>query len=224
MTGQDAVKIAEEFNNNIGLTGLILTKMDGDARGGAALSIRYMTGVPIRYIGTGEKMDALEIFYPDRIANRILGMGDMLSLIEKAEKTFDEQQVKKLEKKIRNDQFDLEDFMSQLKQVKKMGSISQLIQMIPGASKFAANASDQIDEKQLKRTEAIILSMTPHERQNPDIINGSRKKRIAHGSGTTVQEVNQLLNQFSMVKRMTKVAASGKLPKDIFSTMKRSGY
>ena len=220
MTGQDAVKIADEFNKALGLTGLILTKMDGDARGGAALSIRYVTGVPIKYIGIGEKIDALEIFYPDRIANRILGMGDMLTLIEKAQQNFDEQQAKKLEKKIRNDNFDLDDFLGQLKQLKKMGSLTQMIQMIPGLSKIASNNVDQIEERQLKRTEAIILSMTKLERQNPDIINGSRRKRIANGSGTTVNEVNQLLNQFRQIKKLAKAATIGKLPRNILAGLR----
>jgi signal recognition particle subunit SRP54 len=215
MTGQDAVKIAEEFNKNLGLSGLILTKMDGDARGGAALSIRYISGIPIKYIGTGERVDALEVFYPDRIANRILGMGDMLTLIEKAEKSYDQNQAKILEKKIRDDEFNLDDFLGQLKQLKKMGSLNQMIQMIPGLSKFGTKDIANVEEKQLKKTEAIILSMTPLERQNPEIINGSRRRRISQGSGTTINDVNMLLNQFRQVKKIAKAAASGKLPKNI---------
>ena len=212
MTGQDAVKIAEEFNTKVGLTGLILTKMDGDARGGAALSIRFVTGIPIKYLGTGEKASALEIFYPDRLASRILGMGDMLTLIERAEKTFDQERVKQLEKKIKKAELDLEDFLWQLNQIKKMGSLSQLIEMIPGFSKLPLNMLNGTEEKHLKRIEAIIQSMTPGERHNPNIINGSRRRRIAQGSGTTPRDVNQLLNQFSQLQKLTKTMSKGKLP------------
>jgi signal recognition particle subunit SRP54 len=212
MTGQDAVKIAEEFNIKVGLTGLILTKMDGDARGGAALSIRFVTGIPIKYLGTGEKASALEIFYPDRLASRILGMGDMLTLIERAEKTFDQERVKQLEKKIKKAELDLEDFLWQLNQIKKMGSLSQLIEMIPGFSKLPLNMLNGTEEKHLKRIEAIIQSMTPGEKHNPNIINGSRRRRIAQGSGTTPRDVNQLLNQFSQLQKLTKTMSKGKLP------------
>lgn len=212
MTGQDAVAVAEEFNNSIGLTGLILTKMDGDARGGAALSIRFVTGVPIKLIGTGEKTTALETFHPDRMASRILGMGDMLTLIEQAEKTFDQQRVHQLEKKFKKAEFDLDDFLWQLGQIKKMGSLSQLMEMIPGFSKLPASMLDGTEEKQIKKIEAIIQSMTPEERHSPNIINGSRRRRIAHGSGTAPRDVNQLLNQFYQLQKLTKTMSKGKLP------------
>jgi len=215
MIGQDAVRVAQEFHSRIGLTGLILTKMDGDARGGAALSIRFVTGVPIKYLGTGEKMDALEVFYPDRLASRILGMGDMLTLIERAEEAFDRQQVEKLEGKMRSGGFDLEDLLSQMRQLHKMGSLGRLVEMIPGASKFATRLSDDESEKQLKKTEAIILSMTYEERRNPAVIDGRRRSRIARGSGTTSKDVNQLLNQFRQVQKLTKSLTRGKLPKNM---------
>ncbi len=220
MTGQDAVKIAEEFSSGIGLTGLALTKMDGDARGGAALSIRFIAGVPIKFVGTGEKASALEAFYPDRLASRILGMGDMLTLIERAEKTFNEQQIEQLSKKIRTADFNLEDFLSQLSQIKKMGSVGQLLEMLPGFSKLSTQVFDGSEENQIKKTEAIILSMTPEERRNPAIINGSRRRRIAHGSGTTPRDVNQLLNQFYQMQKLTKAAAKGKLPKNLMAMFK----
>jgi signal recognition particle subunit SRP54 len=215
MTGQDAVKIAEEFHAALGLTGLILTKMDGDSRGGAALSIRFVTGVPIKFMGTGEKASAIEPFYPDRLASRILGMGDMLSLIEKAEQAFDEKQIKQMEKKLRSEGFTLDDFLQQLNQVKKMGPINQLLEMIPGVSKLPTHLLEKGGEDQLKRTEAIILSMTPEERRIPSIIDGSRRRRIARGSGTTPRDVNQLLNQFSQLQKLTKIAMKGRLPSDI---------
>jgi len=215
MTGQDAVRVAEEFNKHVNLTGLILTKMDGDARGGAALSIRFVTGVPIKFIGIGEKVDALEAFHPERLASRILGMGDMLTLIEKAEKAFDEQRVKELEGKIRAESFNLEDFLWQLRQIKKMGSISQLTEMLPSFSSFVPRNIGDDEEKQLKKIEAIILSMTPEERNNPRIISGSRRRRIAKGSGTTPQDVNQLLNRFQQVQKITKLVSKGKLPKNL---------
>lgn len=214
MTGQDAVKIAEEFNRNIDLTGLILTKMDGDARGGAALSIKFITGVPIKFIGTGEKASAFEPFHPDRLASRILGMGDMLTLIEKAERSFDKQHVKQFEKKIRNTSLDFEDLLWQLKEVKKMGTLTQLAEMLPGFSKLVPNIPDGLEEKQTGRMEAIILSMTPEERRNPSIINGSRRRRIAQGSGTTTRDINQLINQLYQIQKLTKAAAKGKLPKN----------
>ena len=210
MTGQDAVRAAEEFHARVGLTGLILTKMDGDARGGAALSIKAATGVPIKFIGIGEKADAFEIFHPDRLASRILGMGDMLTLIEKAEKTFDEEQTKKLEKKLRHGTFDLEDFLGQLEQMQKMGPLTQLMEMIPGLSSIARRLPTEVDDSKIKKIEAMILSMTPKERRNPDIIDGSRKRRIARGSGTTSQDVNQLLNQFRQTQKLVKQMASGR--------------
>ncbi|MFC1869971.1 signal recognition particle protein [Chloroflexota bacterium] len=215
MTGQDAVQVASEFHAKLSLTGLILTKMDGDARGGAALSIRWVTGVPIKFIGTGEKADAFEPFYPDRLASRILGMGDMLTFIEKAEKTFDGQQAKELEKKVRTASFGLDDFLSQLKEVKKMGSFAQLAEMIPGLSQAAGQLSDSGTEQQLKKIEAIILSMTPHERQNPAIIDGRRRRRIARGSGVTPQDINQLLNRFHQMQKLMKMGMRGKLPRNI---------
>ncbi len=213
MIGQDAVRVAQEFHSRIELTGLILTKMDGDARGGAALSIRFVTGVPIKYLGTGEKMDALEVFYPDRLASRILGMGDMLTFIERAETTLDQQQAKNLERKMRTGDFDLEDLLSQMRQIHRMGSLGRLAEMIPGFSKFAPYLPDVEGEKQLKKIEAIILSMTYEERHNPAIIDGRRRSRIARGSGTTPKDVNQLLNQFREIQKLTKSLTRGKLPK-----------
>jgi signal recognition particle subunit SRP54 len=213
MIGQDAVRVAQEFHSRIELTGLILTKMDGDARGGAALSIRFVTGVPIKYLGTGEKMDALEVFYPDRLASRILGMGDMLTLIEKAETAFDQQQAKNLERKMRTGDLDLEDLLSQMRQIHKMGSLGGLVEMIPGFSKFAPHLPDAEGEKQLKKVEAIIQSMTYEERRNPSIVDGRRRSRIAQGSGTTPKDVNQLLNQFREIRKLTKSLTRGKLPK-----------
>jgi signal recognition particle subunit SRP54 len=210
MTGQDAVRVAEEFNARVGLTGLILTKMDGDARGGAALSIKSVTGIPIKFIGIGEKVDALEPFHPDRIASRILGMGDMLTLIEKAEKVMDEKKAREMEKKLRTATFNLEDFLDQLQQIKKMGPMGQLIEMIPGLSSLARRLPEGVDEKQLKRVEAIIFSMTPEERQHPDRIDGSRRRRIARGSGTSPQDINQLLNQFRQAQKLMKQLDSGK--------------
>jgi signal recognition particle subunit SRP54 len=215
MTGQDAVNIAEEFNKNLGLTGLILTKMDGDARGGAALSIKFVTGVPIKFIGVGEKNNALEIFYPDRLASRILGMGDVLTLIEKAEVAFDKQKMQQLESKLRKSEFDLDDLLEQMRQIKKMGSITQLVEMIPGFSKISKGISDKESLDKTKKLEAIILSMTKEERRNPDIINGSRRRRIARGSGASSSDVNQLLNQFYNIQKMTKMMAKGKLPKNM---------
>ncbi len=217
MIGQDAVRVAQEFQDHIGLTGLILTKMDGDARGGAALSIRFVTGVPIKYLGTGEKMDALELFRPDRLASRILGMGDMLSLIERAETALDQQQVKNLEEKMRTGGFDLEDLLSQMRQIHKMGSLGRLVEMIPGFSRFASHLPDDEGDKQLKKVEAIILSMTYEERRNAAIIDGKRRSRIARGSGTTSKDVNQVLNQFREIQKLTKSLSRGKLPKNMGS-------
>ncbi len=213
MIGQDAVRVAQEFHSRIGLTGLILTKMDGDARGGAALSIRFVTGVPIKYMGTGEKMDALEVFHPDRLASRILGMGDMLTFIEQVETAFDQQQTKNLERKMRTGDFDLEDLLSQMRQIHKMGSLGKLVEMVPGFSKVASYLPDDESEKRLKKIEAMILSMTCEERCNPAIIDGRRRSRIARGSGTTSQDVNQLLNQFREMQKLTKSLTRGKLPK-----------
>jgi signal recognition particle subunit SRP54 len=205
MTGQDAVRVAEAFNQQVGITGVILTKMDGDARGGAALSLRSVTGVPIKYVGVGEKLDALEPFHPDRIASRILGMGDVLTLIERAQEAVDQEQARELEKKLRSAKFDLDDFLSQLNQVKKMGPLDQLLKLIPGVSSaMKGQQLPSFEDKQFRRIEAIILSMTPAERRNPEIIGGSRKKRIARGSGTNTSDVNQLLNQFRQMQKMLK--------------------
>ena len=212
MTGQDAVRAAGDFNQRVGLTGLILTKADGDARGGAAISIRSVTGVPIKFLGVGEKTDALEPFYPDRLASRILGMGDVLSLIEKAEATLDEEQALAVGRKLAKGEFDLEDFRQQLREVKKMGPLSQILDMIPGFSQVSQQVSPEITDQQMKRVEAIVNSMTLEERRSPKIINASRKRRIARGSGTTVQEINQLLGQFRQMQRMMKQMTSGRGP------------
>ncbi|MCI0841460.1 MAG: signal recognition particle protein [Chloroflexi bacterium] len=225
MTGQDAVQAAQEFHERIGLTGLILSKMDGDARGGAALSITSVTGVPIKFMGTGEGIDALEQFYPDRLASRILGMGDMLTFIEKAQTTFDETQAVELEKKIRQSTFDLEDFLGQLQQLKKMGPISQVLEMLPGFSAMKGKLpTDQLDDSHLQRTEAIIYSMTRDERRKPEMIGGSRRKRIARGSGTTPQDVNQLLNQFRQAQKMMRqLMGGGKSSKKMRRLMQQRG-
>lgn len=204
MTGQDAVNVAASFNEKLGVDGLILTKLDGDTRGGAALSVKAVTGKPIKFAGIGEKLSDLEPFYPDRMASRILGMGDVLSLIEKAQEAFDEKKALEMEKKLRTQQFTLEDFMEQMQQVKNMGPLNQVLGMLPGMNAKALK-NINIDEKKMARTEAIIKSMTPKERSEPSIINGSRRKRIAAGSGTTVQEVNSLLKQFEEVKKMMKM-------------------
>jgi signal recognition particle subunit SRP54 len=207
MTGQDAVRSADEFHKKLSLTGVVLTKMDGDARGGAALSIRQVTGAPIKFLGTGEKYDALEPFHPDRIVSRILGMGDILSLIERAEEKLDRKKAEEFTTKaLSGDGFSLEDFREQLRQVKKMGSLQSIIKMLPSIGPFASmqKAADHIDEKQLVRVEAIINSMTAQERQHHEIINGSRRKRIARGSGTSVQEVNQVLRQYAQMRKMFK--------------------
>ena len=207
MLGQDAVNVAKTFNDLLDITGVVLTKMDGDTRGGAALSVKYITGKPIKFVGTGEKLDALELFHPDRMASRILGMGDVLSLIEKAEEAYDKKNAEELERKMREQTFTLEDFLDQLHQLKKMGNLDQLIGMIPGAGSLK---DVQVDEKQMQRIEAIILSMTKKERTYPDIINGSRRKRIAKGSGTSVEDVNKLLKQFDQMKKMMKQLTGGK--------------
>ncbi len=203
MIGQDAVNVAETFNELLDITGVILTKLDGDTRGGAALSVKYVTGKPIKFIGTGEKLDMIEAFHPDRMASRILGMGDVLSLIEKAEQAFDEKKAQELEQKIRQSTFTLDDYLEQFQQVKNMGSLDQLAGMMPGM-KPGALKDAQIDEKAIARTEAIIKSMTKEERAKPDILGASRKKRIAAGSGTTVEEVNRLLKQFDQVTKLMK--------------------
>jgi signal recognition particle subunit SRP54 len=204
MTGQDAVNVAERFNDLLDIDGVILTKLDGDARGGAALSIRSVTGKPIKFVGVGEKVNALEPFHPDRMASRILGMGDILSLIEKAEAAIDEKKALELEEKLRKDAFTLEDFQDQLKQVRQMGSLQDLVAMIPGFNKIKKMPGVQPDEKELVRIEAIINSMTLKERRDHTILNGSRRKRIAKGSGTSVQDVNRLLKQYVQARQMMK--------------------
>jgi signal recognition particle subunit SRP54 len=210
MTGQDAVAVGQSFHDLLKLTGVILTKVEGDARGGAALSMREVVGQPIKFLGVGEKLDALEVFHPDRLASRILGMGDVLTLIEKAQETFDADQVKALEQKLRKEAFTLDDFREQLRQIKKMGSMEQLLGMIPGlGSKMKAMKDLKPDDGELKKVEAIISSMTPGERADHQIINGSRRRRIALGSGTSVQEVNRLLKNFAMTQKMIKQVAQG---------------
>jgi signal recognition particle subunit SRP54 len=217
MTGQDAVRSAEEFHQKLQLTGVVLTKMDGDARGGAALSIRQVTGQPIKFIGVGEKYDALEPFHPDRIVSRILGMGDILSLIERAEEKMDKKKAEQFAAKaLAGDGFSLEDFREQLRQVKKMGSLGNIVKMLPNIGPFQGMhaAADKIDDKELMRVEAIINSMTPYEREHHEAINGSRRKRIARGSGTSVQQVNQLLRQYAqMRKTFRSLSKSGFLQK-----------
>ncbi|MDP6101751.1 MAG: signal recognition particle protein [Dehalococcoidia bacterium] len=216
MTGQDAVNFAQSFHGRIGLTGLIMSKMDGDARGGAALSITQMTGLPVKFIGTGERTDALEPFHPDRLASRILGMGDILTLVERAQETMDQDRAREMERKIRRATFNLEDFLEQLNQVKRMGPISQVLEMIPGFSSLSKRMSlEELDGGHMKSLEAIVYSMTPEERRVPDILNGSRRRRIARGSGTTPQQVNQLLNQFRQMQKMMKQISSGKMPRGI---------
>ncbi len=215
MTGQDAVNAAASFNEQLDITGVILTKLDGDTRGGAALSVRQVTGKPIKFIGVGEKLDAIEPFYPDRMASRILGMGDVLSLIEKAEKAFDEKKAAELEKKFREQSFTLTDYLEQFSQIRNMGSIDQLVGMIPGVN-AAAMKDVKVDEKQLDRMEAIILSMTEEERNHPEVINASRKKRIAQGSGMNVEDVNKLLKQYETTNKMMKQLAGGGLGGKMF--------
>ena len=204
MTGQDAVNIAQKFDQDLEITGVVLTKLEGDARGGAALSIRAVTGRPIKFVGVGEKLDALEVFHPDRVANRILGMGDVLSLIEKAQDTIDQKKAQELQKKLKKNAFTLEDFRDQLRQLRKMGSLEQIISMIPGLNKMKQLKGMMPDEKELIQVEAIINSMTPQERTNYTIINGSRRRRIAKGSGTTVQDVNKLLKNYAQMHKMLK--------------------
>ncbi len=212
MTGQDAVNMAQHFNQLLDISGVILTKMEGDARGGAALSIKAVTGKPIKFIGVGEKLDAIEPFFPDRMASRILGMGDMLSLIEKAQEEFDQKEAAKLEKKLKKREFDLEDFQAQLKQMKKLGSLEQIIGMLPGMGQLKQLKKFKPDEKELVKIEAIINSMTKEERRNYKIINGSRRKRIARGSGTRIQDVNRLLKNFVQTKKMMESFASKGIP------------
>ncbi len=209
MTGQEAVNVADEFNKQVGLTGVIFTKIDGDARGGAAISIRQVTGVPIKFLGSGEKVGDLEPFYPDRLASRILGMGDMLTLIEKAQQELDQEQALETAQKMFEGTFNLQDFMNQLQQIKKLGPLGKLLEMIPGMSQYSDQISADVTDDQFKLIESIIQSMTPEERRRPKILNGSRKRRIAAGSGHTVQEVNQLIAQFRQMQRMMKQMTGG---------------
>ena len=216
MTGQVAVTTAQGFNEYVSITGLILTKMDGDARGGAALSISQVTGIPIKFMGTGERTDALEPFFPDRTASRILGMGDVLTLVERAQEAVNEKQAREMERKIRRATFDLEDFLEQLQGVKQMGSLSSIMEMIPGFSQLSKRLpSDGLDSSGLVKAEAIIRSMTPQERRDPSILNGSRRRRIARGSGTTPQDVNQILNQFRQAQKMMKQISQGRGPRNL---------
>jgi signal recognition particle subunit SRP54 len=213
MTGQDAVNTAKVFNDRLNFDGVVLTKLDGDSRGGAALSIRAVVDKPIKFISTGEKPEALDVFYPDRMAQRILGMGDVISLVERAQQAFDEEETKRINKKIRQNSFDFNDFISQLEQVKKMGSLKDLVGMIPGAAKAMKDV--ELDDNSFKPIESIIRSMTPEERSKPELINPSRRKRIASGSGTTLQQVNQLMKQFEQMRTMMRQMSSlqGKMPK-----------
>ena len=209
MTGQEAVNVAKGFHERVGLTGLILTKVDGDARGGAAISMREVTGVPIKYLGAGEKLDALEPFHPDRLATRILGMGDVLSLVERANETLDRGEAEKMGRKLVKGEFNLEDFLKQLQQIKKMGPLTQILEMIPGVGRLTQDLTPEVTDKQFGRVEAIINSMTRDERLEPRVLNGSRKRRVARGSGTTVEEVNDLLGQFRQMQRLMKQLGSG---------------
>ena len=220
MTGQDAVNTAKEFNDRLDFTGVILTKLDGDTRGGAALSIRTVVTKPIKFIGTGEKMEAIDQFHPNRMADRILGMGDVVSLVERAQEQFDEEEAKKLQRKLARNQFDFNDFLTQIEQIKKMGNIKDLMAMIPGVGKAVKDLD--IDDNAFKSVEAIIRSMTPKERANPDIINNSRKERIARGSGTTIQEVNRLMKQFEQIRKTMKNVAGGKMG-NLMNMMPRFG-
>ena len=216
MTGQDAVNVAESFNSNLGIDGVVLTKLDGDTRGGAALSVKKVTGKPIKFAATGEKLSDIEEFHPDRMASRILGMGDVLSIIEKAEETFDEEEALKMEKKLRKQKFDLEDYLAQLRQVKKMGSFSSILKMLPGMGNLK---NIQIDDKEFDKVEAMICSMTLEERRNPKILNGSRRLRIAKGSGTTVQDINKFIKSFEMTQQMMKKMKSEKGMKNMMKNM-----
>jgi signal recognition particle subunit SRP54 len=209
MTGQDAIKSAGEFNRRVGVTGVVLTKLDGDARGGAALSVVSVVGVPIAFVGSGERLEDLELFHPDRIVSRMLGMGDVLTLIEKAEQVVDQEEAEQLEEKLRKNEFTLDDFRSQLKTIKRMGPLESILGMIPGMGNLKQLAEHKPDEKQLGRVEAIISSMTPDERHNHAILNGSRRKRIAKGSGTSVEDVNRLLKQFNQMRKVLSMMSGG---------------
>ena len=217
MTGQDAVNAAAEFHQRVTLTGLVMTKMDGDARGGAALSVTRVTGVPIKFIGTGERSDALEQFHPDRMASRILAMGDIMTLIEKAQSTVDEGQAKEMERKFRQATFDLGDFLEQIQSVKKMGSLSQIMEMIPGMGQMSKKMPTDFDDNQVRKVEAIIRSMTPQERQHPEVLNGSRRRRIARGSGTSAQDINQLMNQFRQTQKLMRQLSRSRNPRSLMN-------
>jgi len=221
MTGQDAVNTAKEFNDRLDFNGVVLTKLDGDTRGGAALSIRSVVEKPIKFVGTGEKLDALDVFHPERMADRILGMGDIVSLVEKAQEQFDEEEAKRLQKKLAKNTFDFNDFLKQISQIKKMGNLKDVVGMIPGMGKALKNMD--IDDDAFKHIEAIIYSMTPSERENPAIINGTRRKRIASGSGTDVQEVNRLLKQFDETRKMMKMVSQGKNVQRMMAGMQQRG-
>jgi signal recognition particle subunit SRP54 len=221
MTGQDAVNTAKEFNDTLNFDGVVLTKLDGDTRGGAALSIRSVVEKPIKFVGTGEKLDAIDIFHPSRMADRILGMGDIVSLVEKAQEQFDEGEARKLHKKLAKNTFNFNDFLKQINQIKKMGNLKDVASMIPGMGKAIKNMD--LDDDSFKHIEAIIFSMTPGERDNPSLINGSRRKRIATGSGTSIQEVNRLLKQFSETRKMMKMVSQGKNMQQMLGGMKQPG-
>jgi signal recognition particle subunit SRP54 len=218
MTGQEAVNVARTFHERVQLTGLVLTKVDGDSRGGAALSARAVTGVPIKFLGVGEKPAALEPFQPDRLASRILGMGDVLTLIERAEAAITEEDARKMEKKLRTGSFDLEDFLNQLRQLRRIGPMREILGMIPGLGAIQRQLPAEIDESQVRRVEAIVLSMTRQERRNPKILNASRKRRIAAGSGTTVQDVNALVRQFEQMQRLMKQMSGSRMPRGLFGS------
>ena len=224
MTGQDAVKSADEFHKRLGITGVILTKMDGDARGGAALSIRHVTGQPLKFVGVGEKFDALEPFHPDRAANRILGMGDILSFIEKAEEAIDKKKAVEMQRKLIENDFTLEDFRDQLRQIRKLGPLQSILGMMPKVGILKELKDVKVDEKEINHVVAIIDSMTPHERANHMIINGSRRRRIAKGSGTSVQEVNQLLKQYSQARKMMKTFSGGLMGKKLGKMKLPAGF
>jgi len=222
MTGQDAVSAATAFDEALGIDGVVLTKLDGDARGGAALSIRAATGKPIKFVGTGEKLDMIELFHPDRMASRILGMGDMLSLIEKAEQNFDQKKALELQEKLRKNKFTLTDFYEQMAQLQNMGSLTELAGMLPGVKASDLEGAD-LNTNMFKQMSAIIQSMTPYERENPSVLNSSRKKRIAAGSGTQVVDVNRLLKQFELLQSLTKQFSGGKLPRGLRKRMGKKG-
>ena len=221
MTGQDAVNTAKAFNDRINFNGVVLTKLDGDTRGGAALSIKSVVNKPIKFIGTGEKMEAIDVFHPDRMADRILGMGDVVSLVEKAQEQFDEESAKKLQRKIQKNQFNFNDFYDQLQQIKKMGNVKDLMGMIPGMSK--AMKGVEIEDDAFKGVEAIIQSMTPAEKEKPELLNGARRKRIARGSGTSVQDVNKLIKQFEDMRKMMKMMGNKRNMMNMMRQMKGAG-